>query len=90
MCRIQNVTRKQGIYYFRRLIRLGPDKPFWLRFSLKTTSRKRAPAQNVDTQAVGCRIGNGRCNAHGSALDKLLQRGAMHQHAAIGRKETSL
>ena len=42
MCRIQNVTRKQGTYYFRRLIRLGPDKPFRLRFSLKTTSRKRA------------------------------------------------
>jgi integrase len=42
MCSIQNVTRKQGTYYFRRLIRLGPDKPFRLRFSLKTTSRKRA------------------------------------------------
>lgn len=42
MCRIQNVTRKDGTYYFRRLIRLGPDKPFRLRFSLKTTSRKRA------------------------------------------------
>ncbi|PKP95283.1 MAG: integrase [Alphaproteobacteria bacterium HGW-Alphaproteobacteria-14] len=42
MCRIQNVTRKQGTYYFRRSIRLGPDKPFRLRFSLKTTSRKRA------------------------------------------------
>ncbi|ANK14385.1 site-specific integrase [Erythrobacter neustonensis] len=42
MCGIQNVTRKQGTYYFRRLIRLGPDKPFRLRFSLKTTSRKRA------------------------------------------------
>lgn len=42
MCGIQNVTRKQGSYYFRRLIRLGPDKPFRLRFSLKTTSRKRA------------------------------------------------
>ncbi|WP_379920934.1 site-specific integrase [Erythrobacter sp. R86502] len=42
MCSIQNVTRKQGTYYFRQLIRLGPDKPFRLRFSLKTTSRKRA------------------------------------------------
>lgn len=42
MCRIQNVTRKDGTYYFRRLIRLGPDKPFRLRFSLKTTSRRRA------------------------------------------------
>ncbi|WP_086619697.1 site-specific integrase [Erythrobacter tepidarius] len=42
MCSIQNVTRKEGTYYFRRLIRLGADKPFRLRFSLKTTSRKRA------------------------------------------------
>jgi hypothetical protein len=42
MCRIQNVTRKDGTYYFRRLIRLGADKPFRLRFSLKTTNRKRA------------------------------------------------
>ena len=42
MCRIQNVTRKQGTYYFRRLIRLGPDKPFRIRFSLRTTCRKRA------------------------------------------------
>lgn len=42
MCGIQNVTRKQGTYYYRRLIRLGPDKPFRLRMSLKTTSRKRA------------------------------------------------
>jgi integrase len=42
MCSIQNVTRKEGTYYFGRLIRLGPDKPFRLRFSLKTTSRKRA------------------------------------------------
>jgi len=42
MCRIQNVTRKQGTYYYRRLIRLGPDKPFRIRFSLRTTCRKRA------------------------------------------------
>ena len=42
MCRIQNVARKDGTDYFRRLIRLGPDKPFRLRVSLKTTSRKRA------------------------------------------------
>jgi len=51
MCGIQNVTRKDGTYYFRRLIRLGPDKPFRLRFSLKTTSRKRvallAPAMTL-------------------------------------------
>ena len=42
MCGIQNVTRKQGRYYYRRLIRLGGDKPFRLRLSLKTTSRRRA------------------------------------------------
>lgn len=42
MCSIQNVTRKQGIYYFRRLVRLGDGKPFRLRFSLRTTSRRRA------------------------------------------------
>ncbi len=42
MCGIHNVTRKHGTYYFRRLIRLCPDKPFRLRFSLRTTSRKRA------------------------------------------------
>lgn len=42
MCKLQNVTRTAGIYYFRRLIRLGGDKPFRLRFSLRTTSRRRA------------------------------------------------
>ena len=42
MCGIQNVTRKQGTYYYRKLIRLGADKPFRLRLSLKTTSRRRA------------------------------------------------
>lgn len=42
MCRIQNITRKDGTYHFRRLMRSSPDKPFRLRFPLKTTSRKRA------------------------------------------------
>lgn len=42
MCKIQNVTRADGLYYYRRLIRLGRDKPFRLRFSLRTTSRRRA------------------------------------------------
>ena len=42
MCGIQNVTRRQGTYYYRKLIRLGADKPFRLRLSLKTTSRRRA------------------------------------------------
>lgn len=42
MSKLQNVTRKHGIYYFRRLIRLGDDKPFRLRISLRTTNRRRA------------------------------------------------
>ena len=42
MCGIQNVTRKHGTYYYRRLIRLGLDKPFRLRMSLKTTNRRHA------------------------------------------------
>ena len=42
MCGIQNVIRKHGIYYYRKLIRLGSDKPFRIRLSLKTTSRRRA------------------------------------------------
>ncbi|PIX66844.1 MAG: integrase, partial [Sphingomonadales bacterium CG_4_10_14_3_um_filter_58_15] len=42
MCGIQNVTRKHGTYYYRRLIRLGLDKPFRLRMSLKTKSRRHA------------------------------------------------
>ena len=42
MCKIQNVTRTAGTYYYRRLVRLGRDKPFRLRFSLRTTSRRRA------------------------------------------------
>lgn len=42
MCKIQNVARAHGLYYYRRLIRLGRDKPFRLRFSLRTTSRRRA------------------------------------------------
>lgn len=42
MCGIQNVTRKHGTYYYRKLIRLGGDKPFRLRFSLRTTNRRRA------------------------------------------------
>lgn len=42
MCGIQNVTRKHGTYYYRRLVRLAGNKPFRLRFSLRTTSRRRA------------------------------------------------
>lgn len=48
MSRIPNVTRKHGTYYFRRMVRLGDDKPFRLRLSLKTTcprtARLMAPA----------------------------------------------
>jgi len=40
--RIPNVTRKQGIYYYRRLIRLGVQKPFRIRISLRTRCHKRA------------------------------------------------
>lgn len=42
MSRIQNVSRKDGTYYYRRLIRLGSDKPFRLRLSLRTMSHSRA------------------------------------------------
>lgn len=42
MSGIQNVIRKHGTYYFRRIIRLGSDKPFRLRLSLRTTCRHRA------------------------------------------------
>lgn len=48
MSRIPNVVRKHGTYYFRRIVRLGDDKPFRLRLSLKTTcprtARLMAPA----------------------------------------------
>ncbi|MXP14516.1 tyrosine-type recombinase/integrase [Altererythrobacter confluentis] len=60
MASIQNVTRKQGTYYFRKLIRLGPDKPFRLRMSLKTTSRKRAallaPAMTLICERVAMNV----------------------------------
>jgi len=42
MCKLQNVFRKGGVYYYRRLIRIGADKPFRLRLSLRTTCRQRA------------------------------------------------
>lgn len=56
MCGIQNVTRKQGIYYYRRLIRLGADKPFRLRLSLRTTSRKRAALLAAALTLIGERV----------------------------------
>ncbi len=39
---IQNLSRKDGTYYFRRLVRLGQDKPFRLRVSLRTNQYRRA------------------------------------------------
>lgn len=42
MTRIQNSIRKDGTYYFRRIIRLGNDKPFRIRISLRTTDHCRA------------------------------------------------
>ena len=42
MSRKPNLTRKNGTWYFRRLVRLGPDKPFRIRVSLRTNCRKRA------------------------------------------------
>jgi hypothetical protein len=42
MCHVQNLTRKNGTYYYRRQIRFLNDKPFRLRFSLKTTDQRRA------------------------------------------------
>ncbi|MXO76195.1 tyrosine-type recombinase/integrase [Altererythrobacter aerius] len=42
MCKLQNVTRAHGTYYYRRLIRLGTDQPFRLRLSLRTTCWRRA------------------------------------------------
>lgn len=42
MTRIQNSIRKDGTYYFRRIIRLGNDKPFRIRLSLRTTDHCRA------------------------------------------------
>src|SRR5690606_17670424 len=42
MSRIQNVIRKDGTYYFRRVVRLGAAKPFRLRLSLRTTSHRVA------------------------------------------------
>lgn len=39
---IQNLSRKCGTYYFRRQIRLGRDKPFRIRVSLRTHQHSRA------------------------------------------------
>lgn len=56
MSGIQNVIRKQGTYYYRKLIRLGPDKPFRLRLSLKTTCRKRAGLLAPALTLIGERV----------------------------------
>ena len=56
MTRIQNSIRKDGTYYFRRIIRLGEDKPFRIRMSLRTTNHRRArimtPALVVKSEAL--------------------------------------
>ena len=56
MCGIQNVVRKQDIYYYRRLSRFGDPKPFRLRLSLRTISRRRAsllaPALTLTKQSL--------------------------------------
>lgn len=56
MTRIQNSIRKDGTYYFRRIIRLGDDKPFRIRMSLRTTNHTRArimtPALVVRSEAL--------------------------------------
>lgn len=44
MSSIQFVSRKNGTYYFRRAIRLGSDKPFRLRLSMRTMCHARAKA----------------------------------------------
>ncbi len=53
---IQHVARKNETYYFRRLIRLGVDKPFRVRISLLTTDHERArflaPALTVRSEAL--------------------------------------
>ena len=44
MTSIQYVSRKDGTYFFRRIIRLGDDKPFRLRLSLRTMNHRQAKA----------------------------------------------
>lgn len=60
MSHIQNLSRKQGTYYFRRQIRLRDDKPFRLRLSLKTTSLRRArilaPALTLISESVAMKM----------------------------------
>ncbi len=56
MSGIQNVIRKQGTYYYRKLIRLGPDKPFRLRLSLKTTCLKQAGLLAPALTLIGERV----------------------------------
>ncbi|TIX50500.1 site-specific integrase [Alteraurantiacibacter aquimixticola] len=60
MSRIQNVSRKDGTYYFRRVIRLGNDNPFRIRLSLKTMIHARAkvmaPALSVVSEAIRLRM----------------------------------
>ena len=69
MSGIQNVIRKHGTYYFRRIIRLGSDKPFRLRLSLRTTNRRRAsmlaPALTLTCERIAM---NMMVGIHGAGL----------------------
>lgn len=81
MSRIQNVLRKDGLYYFRRQVRLGSDKPFRLRLSLRTTNPKVAKVL-APMMAVACeRLAmNMMANMAGDSLNA-------HQRAEIYRRQ---
>lgn len=81
MSRIQNVLRKDGLYYFRRQVRLGSDKPFRLRLSLRTTSPKVAKVF-APMMALACeRLAmNMMANMAGDGL-------TAHQRAEIYRRQ---
>ncbi|AEG50644.1 integrase family protein [Sphingobium chlorophenolicum L-1] len=55
MTSIQYVSRKEGTYYFRRIIRLGDDKPFRLRLSLRTMNYRQAKAL-APALAMACEV----------------------------------
>ena len=55
MTSIQYVSRKDGTYYFRRTVRLGDDKPFRLRLSLRTMNHRQAKAI-APALAMACEV----------------------------------
>lgn len=81
MSRIQNVLRKDGLYYFRRQVRLGSDKPFRLRLSLRTTNPKvakvLAPMMTLACERLAM---NMMANMAGDSL-------TAHQRAEIYRRQ---